>query len=151
MNEDRDEDRLPALRGLRLDAEPQCDLWPEIAMRLPSRRRQGLRAGLGLAMAAGLTLALGLGFLPVAQRQPEGSLPAQTLIVSPGTTAPLAGAPVLGQSRALIKANLQIARSSRQQLRQALQQDPDAEFLQRLLQRTEEHDAQLHELLREAS
>lgn len=151
MNEDRDEDRLPALRGLRLDAEPQRDLWPDIALRLAPRKRGGLRAGLGLAMAAGLTLALGLGFLPVTQPPVQDALPVQTLTVSPETVAPGAAAPVLGQSRALIKANLQIARSSRQQLRQALQQDPEAEFLQRLLQRTEQHDAQLHELLREAS
>lgn len=139
MNDEQEPQAPAALRGYRLDCEPQRDLWPDIAARIAPRRRRAANGWFGLAAAACLALAVGLSLLP--QAQLPSTVPAPLL-------APHAAA---NDSRALIKANLQITRSSQQQIRKALEQDPDSAALQRLLQTTEDRGEELHRLLAQST
>ncbi len=143
------------LRGLRQGQMPQRDLWPGIAARLaepPARApaqvqpdRRMARALPALATAAALVLAIGLGWQP-------GNGPGAPA----GTAAaPAAGpAPLLREAEAMTREyqgalrELTASRpptgahpdllqldASADRIRQALQQDPDARFLLRRLQR----------------
>lgn len=152
-------DDLPAalrmqLRGLRRDALPRRDLWPDIAPRLSTqaceapqamespRRRRALPA---LAAAAVLVLAAGIGWL----QRPGADA---TIVPADGTlagTAPLvveadamtreyqgalrevaAMLPAAGEHAVLSQLD-----ASASAVREALAQDPDAHFLLQRLQR----------------
>jgi len=159
MNHDHRHDDLSAalrmqLRGLRRDALPRHDLWPDIASRLsaqgreapqaaePPRRRRALPA---LAAAAVLVIAAGIGWM---QRPDAGS------VIAPehGTLANIA--PLVAEADAMTReyqgalrevmamlpaegehAILSQLDASAGAVRQALAQDPDAYFLLQRLQR----------------
>lgn len=135
MSVEHEPEAPAALRGYRLDCEPQRDLWPDIAARIAPPRRRAANGWFGLAAAACLALVVGLALLP--QAQPP--LPASGLHTD------------MSGNRALIKANLQMTRASQQQIRKALQQDPDSAALQRLLQTTQTRGDELRQLLAQST
>lgn len=136
------------LRKLGGAAEPQRDLWPQIAARMAVRpATQRWRMGLGLAA----TLALGFGVATLAWRTQS----ANTIPIA--VTAPAHGAASMAADNAplawAVPANPALATASREldsasmQLQQALEQQPQAVFLVGLLNRT---NAQRMRLLRQA-
>lgn len=136
------------LRKLGGAAEPQRDLWPQIAARMAVRpATQRWRMGLGLAA----TLALAFGVATLAWRtQSANTIPM-------AATAPAHGATSMAADNAplawAVPANPALAAASRDldgasvQLQQALEQQPQAVFLVGLLNRT---NAQRMRLLRQA-
>jgi hypothetical protein len=136
------------LRKLGGDAQPQRDLWPQIAARIAVRpATQRWRMGLGLAA----TLTLGFGVATLAWRTQS----ANTIRIA--ATTPAHGAVGLAADNAplawAVPANPALAAASRDldgasvQLQQALEQQPQAVFLVGLLNRT---NAQRMRLLRQA-
>ncbi|HSM99993.1 MAG TPA: hypothetical protein VLS52_03165 [Rudaea sp.] len=136
------------LRKLGGAAEPQRDLWPQIAARIAVRpATQRWRMGLGLAA----TLIMACGIATIGWRTQSGSMqpvaataPAHDAAGLAADSAPLAWAvpasPVLAAaSRDLDSASVQ--------LQQALETHPQAVFLVGLLNRT---NAQRMRLLRQA-
>ncbi|MFA5940842.1 MAG: hypothetical protein WC809_15910 [Sinimarinibacterium sp.] len=132
-NTDREDEALPQLRGLRLEQMPEHDLWPGIEARMKAgslaRRPRALQPWLGYALAASVVAALTIGLW----REAPGPQPAPT-----ATTVAFAPAAQLGrvhpQQQALLKANLGIVKDAERQLQHALEQDPDSQALQRMLQ-----------------
>ncbi|MGE5167961.1 MAG: hypothetical protein ACM3KT_05025 [Deltaproteobacteria bacterium] len=136
------------LRILGGAAEPQRDLWPQIAARiavLPATQRW--RMGVGLAA----TLALAFGVATLAWRTQSANTiplaataPTYSVMSMAADNAPLAW---------VVPANPALATASRDldsasvQLQQALEQQPQAVFLVGLLNRT---NAQRMRLLRQA-
>ena len=152
-------DDLPAalrlqLRGLRRDALPERELWPDLASRLsaqaretplvaePSRNRRALPA---LAAAAVLVLAAGIGWLQrpgagtTAAPEPNALAGASPLVVEADAMArEYQGAlreiaamfPTADEHAALSQLD-----ASAGAVREALAQDPDAHFLLQRLQR----------------
>lgn len=141
MHKDEDEEApIAALRGLNREVQPQRDLWPGIEARLVRRRRFTANGWMSLAAAACVLAITGLAVL-----EPQRSVappPAETAVLPPAPD--LAAVP---GSRALVKANLQLARSSAVQIRRALQQDPDSPALRRLLLTTESRSDELRRML----
>lgn len=160
MTHDPARDDLPAalrmqLRGLRVDAPPARDLWPDIAARLseapaatalPPRRMPLLPA---FATAAALALAVGAAW----QMRPDGPAEAPTLAVD-ATAADAGSTLFLLEAQALTREYegalrelaptappaaeheaLRQLDASAADVRQALAQDPDARFLLQRLQR----------------
>lgn len=152
-------DDLPAalrlqLRGLRRDALPERELWPDIASRLsaqaratphvaqPSRNRRALPA---LAAAAVLVLAAGVGWLqrPGADTAAAPALgdfagAAPLVVEADAMTREYQGA--LREIAAMLPAADEHAAlsqldASADAVRDALAQDPDAHFLLQRLQR----------------
>lgn len=139
---DDDPGPVPGLSGLRLDQPPGRDLWPGIQARLRPRRSRWVdvsRAAIAASLVAGIALA-------VISRVQQSS---------PGAEAPAAAEPQIArtpaviedQDRALVHANLQIVDSAEQQLRHALEQDPESRSLQRLLTATQAQRRDLRKLL----
>ncbi|MDD3764866.1 MAG: hypothetical protein PHP86_16355 [Nevskiales bacterium] len=147
-NEDFDP-LLRRLRELPLEQAPERDLWPGIAARLAPRRRH--RPWGVWAMAASVVLAVVVGVL--IQRAPDDVAGGaeQARIEPPAAAAvqPRVAGIVTPQPRALIKANLAIARDAERQLRHALSQDPQSESLQRLIDATQRQQAELKQQLRQ--
>jgi hypothetical protein len=141
LDEMKGEDRVEGLSQLARRARPQRDLWPGIESRLAPRRRSRWPV-LQFALAASLVAGLAGIFSLQLARAPHG-LPAavaeDTAFASVGTLAP--------HSRAIVKANLAIVRSAEQQLRHALEQEPDSPGLQSLLASTENRGRALRALL----
>src|SRR5690606_23062861 len=125
--------RIDALRDLRLEREPERDLWSGIEARIAPRRRGS--PWLGALAASGLVAALALQLWP--QAQP---------IIDPASVAALA-APlppareVIPQQDALLKANLAIVKDAENQLRHALELVPESAALHRLLLSVEQRQA----------
>ncbi|WP_028009293.1 hypothetical protein [Solimonas flava] len=140
--EEADDVLRAALRGLDFSEAPQRDLWSGIEARIAPRRRLSANGWMGLAAAACVTAVIGLALLPPTPTPPAAA-PA-TLAYGPATAVDLQAVP---GSRALVKANLQLSRSSEQQIRKALQQDPDSESLRRLLTTTQSRSDELRRML----
>ena len=140
------------LRGLRRDALPQRDLWPDIASQLSTRDRETppvaeaprRRALPALAAAAVLVLAAGIGWLqrPGADAtltRTDHDLAAAPLVVeADAMTREYQGA--LREIAAMLPAvddhvALSQLDASAHTVREALAQDPDAYFLLQRLQR----------------
>jgi hypothetical protein len=135
------------LRQLPRDIEPGRDLWPGIAASLqrPPARRSRRWLG-GLALAASLTLAVGLGW----RLTPSPSAPVSSMAVSEKTVSPLqreasamtreyraalreyAGAPL---PKAL-SPSLQVLDDSAAQIRAALVAQPGSPALLQQLRKT---------------
>ncbi len=138
-NDEKDNQKdkeIPGLRGLKLDQQPERDLWPGIETRLQRKPRGVLRPrmvrGLSYAMAASLVGAITLGVLR--QAPPDVApiaAPAELASVAPATQRSVGQ--VNPQRQALLKANLAIVKDAEGQLKQALEQDPDSASLRRLL------------------
>lgn len=141
-NPDADEALRAALRGLDFSEAPQRELWPGIEARIAPRRRLSANGWMGLAAAACVTAVIGLALLPPPAAVPDAAPFASAYL--PATAADLQAVP---GSRALVKANLQLSRSSEQQIRKALQQDPDSASLRRLLTTTQSRSDELRRML----
>ncbi|WP_020650890.1 hypothetical protein [Solimonas variicoloris] len=139
--EEADDALRAALRGLDFSEAPQRELWPGIEARIAPRRRLSANGWMGLAAAACVTAVIGLTLLPPPAPPDAASA---TRVAGPATAADLRAVP---GSRALVKANLQLSRSSEQQIRKALQQDPDSESLRRLLTTTQSRSDELRRML----
>ena len=116
-----EDEALPELRGLRLDQAPQRDLWPGIEARIAPRRRAAWRPWLGYAMAASVVGAVTVGLLREAP---------------PPRVATVAERPVVAGQVAIV-------RDAENQLRNALEQDPESESLRRLLESMQQQRGQL--------
>lgn len=131
MTSNEDDGRLPQLDQLPMTRMPERDLWPGIEARLTRRRP---RIWLPFALAASLVVAVTAGVWQQS-RGPDGAYvqPAPaTVAVATATADP--ARQVFPQQQALLKANLAIVRDAERQLQHALEQDPQSESLQRLLQ-----------------
>ena len=124
-----DDGRVPQLDDVTMERLPERDLWPGIEARL-TRRRQ--RSWLPYALAASFVVAVTAGVWrqwPGPDTPPAGRpAPATTVAAAHATRQ------VQPQQQALLKANLGIVRDAERQLQHALEQDPQSESLQRLLQ-----------------
>ncbi|MGH8090550.1 MAG: hypothetical protein ACREO6_03745 [Rudaea sp.] len=137
------------MRKLAGDAQPQRDLWPQIAARIAVRpATPRWRMGLGLAA----TLALAFGVATLAWRtQSTNTIPIAATAPAHDATGPAADNAPLAWA---VPANPALAAASRDldnasvQLQQALEQHPQAVFLVGLLNRT---NAQRMRLLRQSS
>lgn len=132
-----DAGRMDALRGLSRVCEPERDLWPGIAARIAAPRRRRPWPWLGALAASGVVAAVSLPFWPAPQ--PVVSAEVAAVLAEP---LPAAGQ-VMPQQDALLKANLAIARDAENQLRHALELDPDSQTLQRLLRSVERRQIDL--------
>lgn len=144
MNTDNEFQWRSELRKLGTDAQPQRDLWPQIAARIAVRpATQRWRMGLGLAA----TLIVACGVAAIAWRTQSQVVDA-TAAATPShgaagmavDSAPLAWAmpanPVLATAaRDLDAANVQLQR--------AIEQNPQAVFLVGLLNRTNDQRIRL--------
>ncbi|MGH8445140.1 MAG: hypothetical protein ACREVL_07730 [Solimonas sp.] len=142
--QDGDDDApLAALRGYDLSVEPQHDLWPGIEARIARRRRVSANGWMSMAAAACVAAVVGLAVLQPLPPPVETPTPASTALAD----LPAPNLQAVPGSRALVKANLQLSRSSEQQIRKALQQDPDSPSLRRLLTTTEARSDELRRML----
>lgn len=130
---DPEDEALPELRSLRLDRAPQRDLWPGIEARIAPRRRTAWRPWLGYAMAASVVGAITVGLLREAPPPRVATLAERPAVA--GQVSP--------QQQALLKANLAIVKDAENQLRHALEQDPESESLRRLLGSMQQQRGQL--------
>lgn len=136
------------LRKLGGDAQPQRDLWPQIAARIAMRpAAQRWRMGLGLAA----TLMVACGVAALAWRtQSANTIPLAATAPARAATGPVADSAPLAWA---VPADPALAAASRDldnasvQLQQALETHPQAVFLVGLLNRT---NAQRMRLLRQA-
>lgn len=131
------------LRELRVDREPQHDLWPRIAQRLNGAdvapTRTARRPWLAFAVAAGIALALTAGVFSLAlQREAAvGDRPLAERIdgssvrdrIDRAHQLASTGDPRLASAEVVLEA-------ASEELEQALQQQPDAVFLVGLINRT---------------
>ena len=131
------------LRQLPRELDPARDLWPGIAAGIaPHAARRPRRWLVGLAMAASLLLAVGVGmrFAPLHRAAPAPDLTAQVVRAEAHSITrqyqaalrELDGAPV----PAALAPGLQTLDQSAAQIRQAIAADPDSVFLLHQLQKT---------------
>ncbi|MGA8278179.1 MAG: hypothetical protein WB784_08300 [Rhodanobacteraceae bacterium] len=146
------------LRELGGERAPERDLWPGIATRIAGTAPAGSSRparGFAFAVAAGIAIALGAGLIGFALHRPDvlplASTPGQSLPVRPSaepdqrrslariasTDPRLAGAAV-------------VLDAAHTELEQALEQQPDAVFLVRLLNRNNEQRMKLARLAMKA-
>lgn len=130
MSTEQDNERMSELRGLRLDREPERDLWPGVERRIAPRRRT---PWLGYALAASIVAAVVVG----TWRESPPQVPT-TVAVQARTAGQVAP-----QQQALLKANLAIVKDAENQLQHALEQDPDSESLRRLQESMQQRRGQL--------
>ncbi|MEW6168665.1 MAG: hypothetical protein AB1651_13355 [Pseudomonadota bacterium] len=129
---------LPALSRLRLEREPERDLWPGIAARLKPRRRRWP----GYALAASIAAAVAVG---VWQQTPQAPAPPAV-----AASAARGARAVFPQQEALLRANLAIVGDAENQLQYALEQDPQSASLRRLLASMQEQRSDLRGRLERA-
>jgi hypothetical protein len=138
MNEVNQSDREPeiappvALCVLRCSRPPGRDLWPGIAARIQvqqarRRRRPWIAAA---ALAASLVLVLGL---TVALQDRQHATPRRAPAEIAALTLPQHAHELHPETRALVRANLKLVNNAEAQLKRALEQDPDGEYLRSLL------------------
>jgi hypothetical protein len=145
-NEHEDEGPVPGLSGLRLDREPERDLWPGIAARLPARRPVWIAR---VSYAAAAVLVMGVSMHLLFNVAPQRGGPVATPLAAATVAMAPARAPLHVQNgnRALVQANLKIVDDAEKQLEQALRHAPDSEPLKRLLDATREQRRGLRQLL----
>lgn len=133
MNIDNEFAWRSELRKLGGEAEPQSDLWPQIAARIAVRPAL-LRWRMGLGLAVSLIVAFGIATLAW-RTQSTNTLPmaAHTATVISADNAPLAWAVPADPALAAASRDLD---SASVQLQQALETHPQAVFLVGLLNRT---------------
>ncbi|MEQ1438705.1 hypothetical protein AAG565_05015 [Fontimonas sp. SYSU GA230001] len=131
-DDEHDGEVLPQLHGLRRERFPERDLWPDIAARIGTRRRRSVRPWAGFALAASVVAALSVGLWRNAPGPQAGPAAATAMSVSSASAA--RPGRVHPQQQALLKANLRIVQHAERELERALEQDPESESLQRLLQ-----------------
>jgi len=134
------------LRALARPAEPQHDLWPQIAARVASEPRASRRNFRWLAFVASLAcVAVLAGALGIRMLHADR---AQTTAVDPDAFA-ANGADWKPVDPHLRGAAVEL-RAAQGELKQALAIAPHADYLQQLLQRTERQQARLQRLEHEA-
>ena len=140
--QDLDERLRWQLRALRADAPPANDLWPGIAARLdaPQSRMPHRRAFAWLAAAAAVVMAFGIGWQlrPLAPASAGDSLvqqeaAAMTRDYDAAMRRMQASAPAANHDPVLRELD-----RSASLIRDALQRDPDADFLLQRLRHTYE-------------
>jgi hypothetical protein len=138
-------DRIEGLERLARTRAPQRDLWPGIQSRLRPRRS---RYALGqLALAASLVAGLAVTFT-LALRDVGRGLPTyDAASIDPVGRQSFAAADLTDDSRAIVKANLNMVRQAERQLRKALREDPDSPTLRSLLASTETRQRELVAML----
>lgn len=149
MNTDNEFQWRSELRKLGADAQPQRDLWPQIAARIAVRpATQRWRMGLGLAA----TMIVACGVAAIAWRtQSRGAepiaaaAPSRAAVGLAGDSAPLAWAVPANPVLATAARDLDVANV---QLQRAIERNPRAVFLVGLLNRTND---QRMRLLRQAA
>lgn len=138
---------------------------PAIAV-VPASRRRWLPLAAAASFVAGLAvlIAVHTGYLPGAVGREATPAAVTTVAATPAvaiapvrSTAPRPEPPLPGwtqhasswrrDNRALVKANLKMVTSAESQLRQAIHQDPQSPYLQRLLLTTQDQQRHLHRLL----
>ncbi|HET7126389.1 MAG TPA: hypothetical protein VFI26_04755 [Lysobacter sp.] len=143
-SEDEFDERLRwQLRALRTDAPPRSDLWPGIAARLEAQHpRVPHRRGFAwLAAAAAVVMAFGIGWQlrPVAHAPAAGAslvqqeADAMTRDYAAAIQRVQASAPAVNHDPVLRELD-----RSANLIRNALQRDPDADFLLQRLRHTYE-------------
>lgn len=163
-----DEHLLWQLRSLRQERMPEDDLWPGIAARLSQQappaaggnviplRRRNLARLAPWALAASLVLAVGVAW----QQRPDAVVPQPSALVATRTpegalmhreadamtreyAAALRELQIAGRPAAPVATTLRQLDDSAEQIRTALQRDPDARFLLERLRRTYEKRLEL--------
>jgi hypothetical protein len=145
-----DDDRIPGLERLDMQRAPERDLWPSIETRLraPAQRRFLQRYAAAACLTASLGSLIALGVHREADRSSvrNASTPMREAeLASLATPAALDMLP--NDGRALVKANLKMVSDAEGQLRKALANDPDADYLRRLLSGAEARRLELSEML----
>ena len=145
------------LATLRVDQAPQRALWPGIESRIRARRLRQQRAPwlASAAVAASVLVALSFQVWRSSGPQPLHGAPlrASAEVVAAMQEAPdpaLQQASVRSlapETRALIRANLKIVNTAETQLRRALDADPDAAYLENLLNSTRQQKQDLRVVL----
>jgi len=138
-------DEMPAapegLAALRNECQPQSDLWPGIEAAIRARRARAWRLPLwaATALAASLVLVLALSVLRGEQRSgkplqaPPAIAAAQLSEAHDAALRTVVNRPLHPETRALVRANLKIVNNAEEQLKRALAEDPDGEYLKSLL------------------
>jgi len=153
------ERRIPALQALREDRAPTTDLWPGIEARIGRRRRLFSRGYAAMALAASLLVAIGVVRF---SREPAVGLPTRSAplraptdviaeidkseAVDPALQVAVSR-PLTPETRALLRANLKIVNNAEIQVRRALSADPDAAYLESLLDATRQQKQDLRVVL----
>lgn len=160
---------IPGLDRLDMQRMPERDLWPELSSRLQPRRvRRWPRVTGYWALAASLAATAAgwvllqqpaidprLALSPMEAAAPRG-LSSPLVSVAPTPTSTATGASGMHyvslaaqqpDQRALLKANLRIVDDAETQLRDAMVSDPQSQYLQRLMQRTEQRQQELRAML----
>jgi len=151
VNENPDEEPIAALAeiaGLSCERQPPADLWPAIEHAIRARRARAWRMPLwaGAALAASLVVTLGTSVLRgehrgLSEQTPDKANVAQ--LVEAPTALPDVNPPLHPETRALLRANLKIVNDAEAQLKRALAQDPNGEYLKSLLASTRNQQMQL--------
>lgn len=123
--------RIPGLERLPRSIEPARDLWPGIHGRLRPRRRPGLPAWAGFAVAASL---LALVVLPLRQG------------ASPVAESTLSRVATPSESVAYYTGQLRVVQGAEAELLLALAVHPQSEALLRLLESTRQRQRELRRL-----
>ncbi len=138
------------LAALRKEHLPAHDLWPGIEAAIHARRARAWRMPLwgGAALAASLVMVLGLSVLHGERRgkplqAPPAVAAAQLAEAHAAAIRDVVNRPLHGETRALVRANLKIVNNAEEQLKRALAEDPDGEYLKSLLASARSQQTQL--------
>ncbi|MDB5987076.1 MAG: hypothetical protein JWR16_2129 [Nevskia sp.] len=154
VNENRIDQTIEAPQGLaalRSECLPQTDLWPGIESAIRARRARAWRMPLwaGAALAASLVMVLGLSVLHGERRggkplqAPAAIAAAQLAEAHDAALRAVVNRPLHSETRALVRANLKIVNNAEEQLKRALAEDPDGEYLKSLLASARNQQIQL--------
>lgn len=142
---------VAGIAALRSDCLPQTDLWPGIENAIRARRARAWRMPLwaGAALAASLLLVLSLSALHGERRAsrplqaPSSVAAAQSSDTHDAALLAVVNRPLHPETRALVRANLKIVNNAEAQLKRALAEDPDGEYLKSLLASAHSQQTQL--------
>ena len=138
-------DRIEGLDRLARTRAPSRDLWPGIQSRLKPRRS---RYALGqLALAASLVAGMAATFTLTLRDAGNGLPTYDAASIDPVGRQSFAAAGLTDDSRAIVKANLNMVRQAERQLRKALREDPNSPTLRSLLASTETRQRALSAML----
>jgi hypothetical protein len=148
VNENPDEEPIAGIGDLACNRQPPVDLWPAIESAIRARRARAWRMPLwaGAALAASLVLTLGLSVLRGEHRglsAPTSAKADVAQLIEAPVAAPDANPPLHPETRALLRANLKIVNDAEAQLKRALAQDPNGDYLKSLLASTRNQQMQL--------
>lgn len=152
-----EEPPIPGLAGLKRDRAPERELWSGIDARIRAqrirRRRAPWQAAVGIAASLLLVLSATIGLQNRSERGAvDGVLQAPPVMPKPARDSMLlpATARMHPETRALVKVNLKLVDSAENQLKRAMEADPDDAYLKSLLNTARQQKEQLHVVLADA-